>query len=214
MKAAIYARVSTVDKGQNVEVQIEPLREWVQGLGYTVEIFQEAGVSGAQDSRPVLDALRTRIRRREFDALAAWKLDRISRSLQHTLLIVEELKATGTRLLVHDIALDTGTPQGMAFLQISGVFAELERNIIAERTRDGMAYAKAHGTKSGAPIGRPPITTDLMTIVDALKEVLGQRGAITRIASRFDVSRAWLYANVVPLLDASETPRPKPGAAG
>ena len=201
--AAIYARVSTVDRGQNVEVQIEPLRKWLHGLGYTAEIFQEAGVSGAQDSRPVLDALRARIRRGEFDALAAWKLDRISRSLQHTLLIVEELKATGTRLLVHDIALDTGTPQGMAFLQISGVFAELERNIIAERVRDGMAHAQAHGTKSGAPIGRPPITADLMTICDALKAVVGERGAITRIANQFGVSRAWLYVNVVPLLETS-----------
>ena len=83
MKAAIYARVSTIDKGQNVEVQIEPLREWVQRLGYTAEIFQESGVSGASDSRPVLDELRARLRRSEFDALAIWRLDRISRSLGH-----------------------------------------------------------------------------------------------------------------------------------
>ena len=85
MKAAVYSRVSTVDKGQDVRVQEEPLRAWVERLGYEPVVYAEEGISGATTSRPILDQLMKSVRRREVQAVAVLKLDRLGRSLSHLL---------------------------------------------------------------------------------------------------------------------------------
>ncbi len=166
MKAALYLRVSTVDRGQDVKVQEGPLTEWVTRLGYDPVVYAEEGVSGAKTTRPVLDRLLRAVRRREVQAVAVWKLDRLGRSLQHLLLLLAEFEANDVRLLVHDMAADTATPHGRLFFQLAGAFAEFERSMIAERTKDGMTYAMAHGTKSGRPVGRPAAVIDFRTILD------------------------------------------------
>ena len=182
--AAIYPRVSTVDKGQDLNVQLEPLIAWVERLGYEPTVFAEDGVSGARTSRPVLDALMKAVRRREVQAVAVWKLDRLGRSLEHLLQLLGEFEANGVRLLVHDMAVDTATPQGKLFFSMVGAFAEFERGMIAERVKDGLAYAQAHGTKSGRPIGRPPLEIDVIKVCDALCGRLRERGAIAEVAAQ------------------------------
>ena len=199
--AACYGRASTIDRGQDVAVQIEPLIAWIERLGYEGRIYAEEGVSGARTSRPVLDALMKAVRRREFQAVAVWKLDRLGRSLEHLLQLLGEVEANGVRLLVHDTAMDTSTPQGKLFFSMVGAFAEFERGMIAERVKDGLAYAQAHGTKSGRPIGRPPLEIDVIKVCDALRGRLRERGAIAEVAARFRVSRGWVYKHVVPTLD-------------
>ena len=198
--AACYGRASTVDRGQDVAVQIDPLREWVQRLGYDPVTFAEEGVSGAKTSRPVLDELMKAVRRREVQAVAVWKLDRLGRSLEHLLQLLGELEANGVRLLVHDMAIDTSTPQGRLFFSMVGAFAEFERALIAERVKDGLTHAKAHGTKSGRPIGRPPLEVDVIKVCDALRGRLRERGSIAEVAMRFGVSRGWVYKHAVPLI--------------
>jgi len=64
---------------------------------------------------------------------------------------------------------------------------------LAERVKEGMAYAKGHGTKSGRPIGRPKAEADFMTISDALRSHVGEHGAVARVAREHGVSRAWLF---------------------
>lgn len=206
--AAVYPRVSTVDKGQDLNVQIEPLREWVARLGYEPMVFAEEGVSGAKTSRPVLDQLMKAVRRREVQAVAVWKLDRLGRSLEHLLQLLSEFEANGVRLLVHDMAIDTATPQGKLFFSMVGAFAEFERGMIAERVKDGLAYAQAHGTKSGRPIGRPPLDISVNKVCDALRGRLRERGAIAEVAARFRVSRGWVYAHVLPSLVAEDSDGP------
>lgn len=194
--AACYGRASTIDRGQDVAVQIEPLREWVHRLGFEPRVFAEEGVSGARTSRPVLDQLMKAVRRQEVQAVAVWKLDRLGRSLEHLLQLLGEFEANGVRLLVHDLAMDTSTPQGKLFFSMVGAFAEFERALIAERVKDGLAYAQKHGTKSGQPIGRPKLKVDVNKVCDALLGRLGERGAITEVAARFSVSRGWVYKHV------------------
>ena len=200
--AACYGRASTIDRGQDVAVQIEPLREWVHRLGFEPTLFAEEGVSGARTSRPVLDQLMKAVRRREVQAVAVWKLDRLGRSLEHLLQLLGEFEANGVRLLVHDMAIDTATPQGKLFFSMVGAFAEFERGLIAERVKDGLAYAQAHGTKSGRPIGRPRLEVDVIKVCDALRGRLRERGAIAEVARRFRVSRGWVYEHAVPLIAA------------
>ena len=216
MKAALYVRVSTTDRGQSVEVQEGPLNEWLDRLGgYDARItYSEEGVSGARSSRPQLDKLVRAVRRREVDAVAVWKLDRLGRSLEHLLQLLREFEANQVRLLVHDMAIDTGTPQGRLFFQMAGAFAEFERALIGERTRDGLAYARSHGTKSGRPIGRPRRNVDLAALRDAVTEMAGmaggRQGSIAGIARRFGVSRSYVYRNVLPALQARLSQNPLP----
>ena len=216
MRAALCLRVSTTDGGQSVGVQEDPLNDWLDRLGgYDARVtYAEEGVSGARSSRPQLDQLMRRVRRREFDVVVVWKLDRLGRSLEHLLQLLREFEANRVRLLVHDMAIDTGTPHGRLFFQMAGAFAEFERNLIAERTRDGLAYAKSHGTKSGRPIGRPRLNVDLAALRDAVTDMAespgGGQDSIAGIARRFGVSRSYLYRNVLPALRVRPSQKPLP----
>ena len=202
MKAAIYTRVSTVDKNQNPKVQEELLRPWVESLGFEPVLFQEDGVSGILASRPALDRMIVAARRREVQAIAVWRLDRLGRSLVNLLILLTELEAKNVRLLVHDQGLDTQTPQGRLFFSVVGAFAEYENALRAERIREGMAYAKAHGTRSGKPVGRPAFRKSIPVICDALRRGKKARGQVAQVARDFGVSPAWLYKHVIPVLKA------------
>src|ERR1700732_3447051 len=84
MKVALYARVSTINGHQDPETQLVALREYCQQRGWTIaEEFVDRGVSGSKVSRPALNRLMTDAKRRRFEAVVVWKLDRFGRSLQH-----------------------------------------------------------------------------------------------------------------------------------
>ena len=92
-RAAIYARVSTFD--QEPENQLAELRRYVAARGWTAVEFVNRGVSGSRDRRPALDAVLTDIKRRQFDVLVCWRLDRLGRSLKHLVTLLDELQAFG-----------------------------------------------------------------------------------------------------------------------
>ncbi len=156
-RVGIYARVSTRN-GQTTENQLRELKEVSKRHGWdVVAVYTDDGVSGAKgrDQRPGLDDLLKGVTRKEFDVVAAWSVDRLGRSLQDLIATLNELKAKGVDLYLHKQGLDTSTPAGKAMFQMLGVFAEFEREIIAERIHAGLARAREQGTKSGKPIGRP-----------------------------------------------------------
>src|SRR5229473_8165553 len=93
MRAAIYARVSTFD--QEPENQLQELRRYVEARGWTGHEYVDRGVSGAKDRRPALDALVSDAKRRKFDVLACWRLDRLGRNLRHLILLLDELQSLG-----------------------------------------------------------------------------------------------------------------------
>jgi DNA invertase Pin-like site-specific DNA recombinase len=154
-----------------------------------VEVFTDDGVSGAKghDQRPGLDELLKGVARKEFDVVAAWSVDRLGRSLQDLIATMNELKAKGVDLYLHKQGLDTGTPAGKAMFQMLGVFAEFEREIIAERIHAGLARAREQGTKSGKPIGRPPTSMARRRAVVNAREA---GGSIRHIAGKLRMSTA------------------------
>jgi DNA invertase Pin-like site-specific DNA recombinase len=100
------------------------------------------------------------VTRRHIDIVGAWSVDRFGRSRQDLVGLLGELKGAGADLYFDRQAVDTTTPAGRALFQMLGVFAEFERAIIQERIAAGIARARAKGTRSGKPIGRPPLSAD------------------------------------------------------
>lgn len=152
MKIALYTRVSTTGKGQDPQVQARELREYAARRGWQIiQEYTDNGVSGAKESRPALDRLMQDARRRKFDGVLCWKLDRIGRSLKHLVNLLAELEAVGVALVSFSDNLDLSTPQGRLMFQIIGAMAEFERALIQERVRAGMRNAKAKGRNVGRP---------------------------------------------------------------
>ena len=96
-------------------------------------------------------------RRREFDVVLAWSVDRLGRSLQDLIGFLYEIHAAGVDLYLHVQGLDTTTPAGKAMFQMLGVFAEFERGIIRERVNAGLARARQNGTKLGRRRVKPSV---------------------------------------------------------
>jgi DNA invertase Pin-like site-specific DNA recombinase len=161
-RVALYARVST-DR-QSTENQLRELREAAERLGWEVAAeFIDRGISGAKGrkDRPQLDALLRGVARKDFDVVASWSVDRLGRSLVDLVALLQELHSTGVDLYLHQQGINTTTPAGKALFQMMGVFAEFEREMIRERVAAGLARAKAKGTKSGNPIGRPGVGPEI-----------------------------------------------------
>jgi len=154
MRAAIYLRVSTDE--QTTENQRRELLAVAERKGWQiVGEHADHGISGSKgrEARPALDALLRAVTRREVDVVMAWSVDRLGRSLRHLVLLLDELKAQGVGLYLHQQGIDTTTPMGEAFFGMAAVFAQFERSILVERTKAGLARARAQGKR----LGRPPI---------------------------------------------------------
>ena len=119
MKVAIYCRVSTIDKGQTLEQQEQPLIDYCKQEHWEYIVFKDHA-SGAKESRPELDKMMQGIRSKQYQAVMILRLDRLGRSLKHLLQLVEEYKAKGVRFICLSQQIDTSTAQGMYFLQIIG----------------------------------------------------------------------------------------------
>ena len=152
IKTAIYVRVST--KEQTTLNQELVLKDFCEKNNYEIyKIYKDEGVSGSKTSREGLDLMMQDMRKRDFDAIIVWKLDRLGRSTQHLLQILEELKNKEIRLICTDMNIDTGTPQGKFFFTIIGAIAELEREMIRDRIYLGLERAKRQGKKLGRKSG-------------------------------------------------------------
>jgi DNA invertase Pin-like site-specific DNA recombinase len=148
VRAAIYARVSTLD--QQPENQLAELRRYVAARGWNAAVeYIDHGVSGAKDRRPALDRLVKDARRRKFDVLVTWKLDRLGRNLKHLITLLEDLQVLGIAFVSLGEGIDATTPAGKLQMHILGAIAEFERGRIVERVKAGLARAKAQGTKLG-----------------------------------------------------------------
>jgi Enterobacteriaceae phage serine recombinase len=143
-----YARVSTDD--QNTALQLAALKK-----AGCKQVFQDEGLSGATTKRPAL--IRCLKALRPGDTLIVWKLDRLGRSLRDLITMLDELRTQGVKFRSLTEHIDTETAAGRAMWQMIGVMAEMERSLIAERTRAGVKAAKSRGVK----FGRKPKLTPL-----------------------------------------------------
>lgn len=163
MRVALYARVSTINGGQNPETQLFAMREYVQQRQWVItEEYVDNGISGAKESRPALNRLMADAKHRKFDVVLVWKLDRFGRSLRHLVNSLAEFESLGIAFVSMTDSLDMTTPQGRLMFGIIASMTEFERSLIRERVKAGMKVAKAKGHKSG-PKG-PRISLNMQDI--------------------------------------------------
>jgi DNA invertase Pin-like site-specific DNA recombinase len=184
MRAAIYARVSTFD--QDPENQLQELRRYVEARGWTAAEYVDHGVSGAKERGPALDRLLVDARRRRFDVLVCWRLDRLGRNLKHLITLLEDLQALGVAFVSLAEGIDATTPAGRLQMQILGAIAEFERGRIVERVRAGLARAKAQGQRLGRP--RRRIDPERLVTVAGLPD----REAARRLGIPRSTLQRWL----------------------
>jgi DNA invertase Pin-like site-specific DNA recombinase len=119
--------------------------------------FVDQGVSGTKDRRPALDALLKDAKRRRFDVLVIWKLDRLGRSLRHLVLLMEELQNLGIALVSLGEGLDLSTPAGRLQAGLLAAVAQFERERIRERVLAGLQRARGQGRRLGRPKAAVPL---------------------------------------------------------
>lgn len=173
-----YARVSTLE--QHLNLQVEALEK--TGCD---KIYEEV-VSGVKAERKILNETLSYLR--PGDTLIVWRLDRLGRSLKQLIEIINDLneRKIGFKSVVE--AIDTTTPTGQFFFHVTGAFAELERNLIRERTMAGLASARARGRNGG----RPKVMDD-KTFHMALVLYNEQKTTVTDICKQFGVSNRTFY---------------------
>ena len=173
-----YARVSTDE--QTPALQLAALRN-----AGCKAIFKDDGQSGATAKRPAL--LRCLKKLKQGDTLVVWKLDRLGSNLRDLITMLDHLKTKGVQFRSITEAIDTETPTGRAMWQMIGVLAELERSLIAERTRAGVKDAKRRGVKFGR---KRKLTAQQIGHARKLIEA-GERRA--EVAALLNVDRTTLY---------------------
>lgn len=173
-----YARCSTTE--QNTDDQQRRLEE-----AGCVKVFTEPGVSGKLAHRPQWDAAMAYLR--DGDILVITKLDRAGRSLQHLVRLSNELRERSIGLQVLDQGIDTTNAAGRLFYNMVASFAEFERDLIVERTHEGLRTAKLAGHKSGR---KPKLDATQLGMV---QQMHSSGRSVVEIAKAFKVSRPVIY---------------------
>jgi DNA invertase Pin-like site-specific DNA recombinase len=185
-----YMRVSKADGSQTLDLQ----RDALLAVGIEVDFIYEDLASGRRDDRPGLVACLKALR--DGDTLVVWKLDRLGRDLRHLINTVHDLveRGVGFRVLTgHGSSIDTTTASGKLIFGIFAALAEFERELISERTRAGLASARARGRKGGRKF-----------TMTAAKVRLAQAGLANRdtevgvLCKQLGISRQTLYRFVSP----------------
>lgn len=187
-KVAIYARVSTRDKKQDVDLQLRNLRDYVRTRAQELETFQEYtdnGISGTKDRRPALDAMMNDARKRRFNVVLVWRFDRFARSTKHLITALEEFRDLGIDFISYQENIDTGTAMGKAMFTITSAIAELELNILKERVKAGLANARA----KGRTLGRPSAKVNR----EELLQLRGQGLSIREIGARLQLDKMIVF---------------------
>lgn len=176
-----YARVSTKD--QNLSLQKDALQK--EGC----ELVFEEKVSGAKPDRPELRRMIDQLRK--SDLVIIWKLDRLGRSLRDLVNLVTEIQDKGAGLKSLNDSIDTTTPQGKLTFHLFAALAEFERDIISERTKAGLEYARARGRKGGRPKGLSKEAQDKAIIAKSLYDKGDM--SVAEICRYLNIARSTLY---------------------
>ena len=176
-----YARVSTKDQSLNLQTDV------LKKAGCEL-IFTETA-SGAKTDRIELAKLLSQVRK--GDIVVVYKLDRLGRSLKHLLEVVAQLNEKQVGIQSINDAIDTTTSQGRLFFNISGCFAEFERDLIRERTKAGLEAARARGRKGGRRQGMTKEAEQKAILAETYYKE-GKMG-VNQIATEISVSKMTLY---------------------
>jgi DNA invertase Pin-like site-specific DNA recombinase len=174
-----YARVSTAE--QNLDLQIDALK-----AAGVEKIFSDHGVSGTLASRPELDKALAYLR--DGDVFIVWKLDRLGRSTRNVLAFLDELKVKRVQFRSVTEGLDTSGPMGQAMVTVMAAFSQLERDTLVERTKAGLAVARAKGKVGGRPRA---LTGAKVKTAQSLYD--GGKHTVREIAATLNVGEATVY---------------------
>jgi putative DNA-invertase from lambdoid prophage Rac len=162
LRAGLYARVSTIDQ-QTLSMQNRAMREYAARRGWTIALQVREVGSGAV-KREAREKLVEAARRQEIDVVLVWRLDRWGRSVTDLLATLQELEHLGVGFVSLTEALDLTTPAGRAMAGMLAIFAEFEREILRERTKAGLAHARANGIRLGRPATAAAHTVEIQKL--------------------------------------------------
>lgn len=203
MRAGLYARVSTDDRGQDPEVQLGPMREMAAARGWSIAEYVDWASASDLRGRARWRQLLEDARGGKVDLILVWKLDRFARSALDALQWLQQLDGAGVGLKILTQEIDTTSSAGRLVFTILAAVAEMERELIRERVKAGMARAKGQGKRLGRPPRVQPVTAHPMwpVVIAGL-----EAGHLNRAeaARKLKVRRA--------TLDAALSPVPKGGA--
>ena len=146
----MYCRVSTGNQSTGLEAQVRALRDYCTRNGLAdYLIYEDENQSGVKHNRPALDRMMSDVREGMIDKVIVYSFSRYARSVTHLLRALEEFKKLSVGFVSITESIDTNTPLGSAVFTILGAVAQLERDLIAERVRNGLANAKAKGVRIG-----------------------------------------------------------------
>lgn len=200
-----YARISTGD--QNLDLQTDALK----GAGCS-QLFTDQVSGAAAEKAGLAEALAYL---REGDTLVVWKLDRLGRTVKGLVELVDVLKARGIQFRSLTDGIDTSTPAGRFFFHMMAALAEMERDLIRERTNAGLAAARARGRQGGR---KPKLDASKL---DAARKLLDAKVEVGVVAKNLGVSRTTLYRALARFPSAVEivaksvaVPKPRQPTAG
>jgi DNA invertase Pin-like site-specific DNA recombinase len=188
MKVALYGRISTSDKGQDVELQLRDLRSYAKARGWVVfDEFKDIGESGSKDRRPEFERLMKDARQRRIDGIVVWRLDRFGRSLKNLITTLDELRELNVAFISLHENLDFSTSTGRLMFHLLAALSQFEKELLKERVMAGIQHARTKGIR----IGRRPFfdITNLRTVTD-----MRDRGmSIRDIAKALKVSKSLVH---------------------
>ncbi len=184
-RVAIYARVSTLDKGQDPETQLLQLREYVGRRGFDLAGEYVDYATGTNEDRANYQRLLQDVRRRLVDVVLVWRYDRFARSTQALINALNEFRSLGVDFISYQENIDTTTPQGELIFGIFASLAQFESALISERVKAGMARAKAQGKQ----IGRRTISEDVQEEIRRLRSETPPV-SIKQISKRLEIGYA------------------------
>jgi DNA invertase Pin-like site-specific DNA recombinase len=149
IKCAAYVRVSTTE--QSTKAQESELREYITNRGWSLVRIYADQVSGVKSTRPALNQLLSDARKRKFSRVIVMRIDRLGRSVSNLLEILETFRSLDIEFISLSESIDTSTPTGMMVFTVLAAVASLERSILVERVKCGLAHARRCGVRLGRP---------------------------------------------------------------
>lgn len=193
---AIYVRRSvSTDKGESIKSQVEMCKTYAKTQGITIDeslIYCDEGYSGKDTNRPKFKQMINDLKRKEFEVLLCYRLDRISRSLNDFSALIDTMKAFDISFISIKEKFDTSTPMGNSMMYIASVFSELERETISERIKDNMASL----SHSGRWLGGVTPTGFKSTLVTSLDDNLNKKKVYKLSAISSEISLVCFLFNM------------------
>ena len=189
-RVALYARVSTLDKGQDPETQLRPLREYAQRRGFAVVEEYVDQASGTSEERTHYKRMMAAAKKRQLDVVLVWRYDRFARSTQALVNALvnalKEFQSLGLDFISYQENIDTTTPMGELIFHVKVSLAQFESALISQRVRADMARAKAQGKH----VARPSLAQAKQ---EAIAQLLSEGLSMNQVSMQLDVAYGTVY---------------------